>query len=247
MPPYSFLEPSFGAGGNSQHPNYDVAQGEKLIHDVYYTLFNSPGWRDTLLLITFDEHGGNYDHVAPPSNAPQPDNSVGEFGFDFKRYGVRIPAVLISPRIVAGSVFRSRTGTIDHTSVLKTLELRWNLDPLTNRDKNASDLGDVLTLATPRTDDPIKGIVIPLPSAPHPSQSQPSIIEKIHATRVSQLPVRNSEGSYDHRPPDLSSSAQICDYIQARTAAWTQHLQRIRQRRASHQGWNRPPGRAKKR
>ena len=134
---------------------------------------------------------------------------------------MRIPALLISPRIVAGSVFRSRTGTIDHTSVLKTLELRWNLDPLTNRDKKAPDLGDVLTLATPRTDDPIEGIAIPLPSAPpHPNQSQPSIIEKIHATRVSQLPIRNSEGSYDHTPPDLSSSAQISDYIQARTAAW---------------------------
>jgi phospholipase C len=92
LPAYSFLEPSFGASGNSQHPNYDVALGELLIHDTYYAGRNGPGWADTLLLITYDEHGGNYDHVPPPSNATPPDNSIGEFNFDFKRFGVRVPA-----------------------------------------------------------------------------------------------------------------------------------------------------------
>jgi phospholipase C len=66
LPAYAFLEPSWGAIGNSQHPNYDVALGEQLIHDVYYTLRNGSGWNDTLLVITYDEHGGNYDHVPPP-------------------------------------------------------------------------------------------------------------------------------------------------------------------------------------
>lgn len=138
LPAYTFLEPSFSASGNSQHPNYDVALGEQLIHDTYYAVKNGPGWNDTLLLITYDEHGGNYDHVAPPSNAIPPDNSIGEFNFDFKRFGVRIPALLISPRIAAGTVFRAKRGTIDHTSVLKTIELRWGLDPLTERDKAAA-------------------------------------------------------------------------------------------------------------
>ena len=124
LPAYTFLEPSFGASGNSQHPNYDVALGELLIHDTYYAVRNGPGWADTLLLITFDEHGGNYDHVPPPSNATPPDNSIGEFNFDFKRFGVRVPALLISPRIAAGTVFRAKRGTIDHTSMLKTIELR---------------------------------------------------------------------------------------------------------------------------
>jgi phospholipase C len=233
LPPYTFLEPSFGASGNSQHPNYDVALGEKLIHDVYYALCQGPGWNDTLLLITYDEHGGNYDHVPPPATAPVPDNSVGEFGFDFTRYGVRIPALLISPRIAPGTVFRALKGTIDHTSVLRTIELRWGLPPLTNRDKLAPDLGDVLTLAAPRTDDPLKGVSIPLPLTPHPNQSQPSLMERIHATKVSQLPLRNEQGAYDHTPPDVSSTSAINDYIQSRTAAWTQHLQRTRQRRAA--------------
>jgi phospholipase C len=164
--------------------------------------------------ITDDEHGGNYDHVAPPSNATPPDNSIGEFNFDFKRFGVRIPALLISPRIAAGTVFRARQGTIDHTSVLKTIELRWGLNPLTARDKAAPDLGDVLTLATPRTDDPLQGVQIPVSTAVHPEQSQPSLIENIHAHKVSLLPLRNDQGSYDrHTPPDLSTSAQIGDYI----------------------------------
>src|SRR5215475_7964995 len=69
LPAYTFLEPSFGSAGNSQHPNYDVALGEKLMHDVYYALRSSPAWNSTLLLITYDEHGGNFDHVAPPWTA----------------------------------------------------------------------------------------------------------------------------------------------------------------------------------
>jgi phospholipase C len=235
LPAYSFLEPDFGASGNSQHPNYDVSLGEQLMHDVYYTVRNSPNWNDTLLIINYDEHGGNYDHVPPPAGAAPPDNTVGEFGFDFTRFGVRVPALLISPRIAAGTVFRAKRGVIDHTSVLRTLQLRWGLDPLTARDKAAADLGDVLTLAQPRQDDPLAGIEIPRSNPQHPDQSTPSVIEKLHADKVSRLPLRNDKGTYDrHVPPDLSSSAAIGDYVQARTAAWTQHLARRRTRRAAH-------------
>jgi phospholipase C len=81
-------------------------------------------------------------------------------------------------------------------------------------------LGDVLTLATPRTDDPLQGVLPPAPDDVHPEQAEPSLIESIHAHKVSLLPVRNDQDSYDqHAPPDLSTSAQIGDYIQARTAA----------------------------
>jgi phospholipase C len=249
LPAYTFLEPSFGSNGNSQHPNYDVSLGEQLIHDLYQTVRNSPNWNDTLLVINYDEHGGNYDHVAPPSTAVAPDNSIGEFNFDFTRFGVRVPALLISPRIAAGTVFRAKRGTIDHTSLLKTIELRWGLDPLTARDRAAPDLGDVLTLATPRTDDPLHGVEIPVSAGTHPKASQPSTIEKLHATRVSQLAMRNDQGTYDrHTPPDLSSSAAIGEYIQTRTAAWREHLQRRRQRRArvapSGAGRSRRPSRS---
>jgi phospholipase C len=232
LPAYAFLEPDFGANGNSQHPNYDVALGEKLLFDVYTALRNGPKWSSTLLIITYDEHGGNYDHVAPPHTAVAPDNSAGEFGFDFSRFGVRIPAILVSPRIVAGTVFRARTGTIDHTSVLKTIEQRWKLSPLTRRDKAAASLGDALTLSAPRTDDPLKGVVIPSSKHVHPMQSRPSVLERIHAEKVAALPLRNSKGIYgEHTPPDLTSSDAIADYIQMRTAEWNQHQHRLQQRR----------------
>ena len=233
LPPYTFLEPNWGSAGNSQHPNYDVALGEQLIRDTYYALRQGPNWNDTLLLITYDEHGGNYDHVAPPWTAVAPDDSAGEFGFDFTRYGVRIPALLISPRIPAGTVFRARSGTIDHTSVLKTVEQRWGVDPLTRRDKAAAGLGDVLSLANPRDDDPIAGVAVPVSNGFHPNSSEPSLIEKLHAHKVSLLPLRNDQGTYDqHTPPDLSTSAAIGDYIQTRTAAWSEHMRRRRHRRA---------------
>jgi phospholipase C len=151
LPAYTFLEPSWGSKGNSEHPNYDVALGEQFIHDVYYAVRNGSGWNQTLLVITYDEHGGCYDHVPPPSGAAPPDSTIGEFGFDFKRFGVRVPTVLISPLIAPGTVFRASGPTpCDHTSILKTIEQRWGLTPLTARDAAAPDVSAVLTLASPR-------------------------------------------------------------------------------------------------
>jgi phospholipase C len=105
---FTFLEPSWSSTGNSQHPNYNVALGEQLIHDVYEAVRGGPGWAQTLLVITYDEHGGCYDHVAPPSGAIPPDHDAGEFGFDFTRFGLRVPAVLVSPLIAPGTVSGSR-------------------------------------------------------------------------------------------------------------------------------------------
>lgn len=226
LPAYTFLEPDFGSAGNSQHPNYDVAAGEKFLHDIYYALHAGPAWKDTLLVVTYDEHGGNFDHVPPPANAVPPDASVGEFGFDFKRFGVRVPAILVSPRIAPGTVFRAKKGTLDHTSVLRTIADRWGLEPLTARDAAAPHLGDVLTLGTPRKDDPLKGVKIPPMTAAHPVKSQPSKLERIHALRLSQLPIRNDQGTYDHTPPDLSSTRALGDYIRGRSAAWSQLVDR---------------------
>jgi phospholipase C len=237
LPEYTFLEPNFSASGNSQHHNYDVALGEQLSHDVYYALRDGRGWDDTLLLITYDEHGGNYDHVAPPANAVPPDDSLGQYGFDFKQFGVRIPALLISPRIKAGTVFRARRGTIDHTSVLKTIQLRWGTRPLTARVDNAPSLGDVLTLQEPRTDDPLELVTIPVSNSVNPNLSKPSTIEKLHALRVSELAMRNDHGTYDqHSPPDLSTSQAIGEYIQDHTAAWKDHLERFRHRHQARGG-----------
>ena len=188
LPAFSFLEPSWSSTGNSQHPAYDVAAGEQLMHDVYEALRAGPGWPQTLLVITYDEHGGCFDHVPPPSGAVPPDNTAGEFSFDFARFGVRVPAVLISPLIAAGTVYRaSADGTpLDHTSVLKTVEQRWGLPALTARDAAAPGFGDVLTLTTPRTDDVLAGVVVPVATGPNPAAAQPSHLQEVQADLISR-------------------------------------------------------------
>ncbi len=219
---FTFLEPSWGATGNSQHPNYSLPLGEQLIHDVYQALRTGPGWNQTLLVITYDEHGGCYDHVAPPATATPPDASVGEFGFDFKRFGVRVPAVLVSPLIAPGTVFRVPAGAapLDHTAILKTVETRWGLPPLTKRDGAASDLGAVLTLARPRTDDPLEGVAVPASATKDPAQAPISHLEQVHAELVARLPVPDRTGGTYHAMPQLDTSAQAKAYIDARVAAW---------------------------
>jgi phospholipase C len=181
LPAFTFLEPSWSSTGNSQHPNYDVALGEQLIYDTYEALRSGPGWPQTLFVLTYDEHGGCYDHVPPPWGATPPDNAAGEFGFGFDRFGVRVPTLLISPLIAPGTVYRVPAGStpLDHTSVLKTVEQRWGLPPLTARDAAAPGFGDVLTLAAPRADDVLAGVTVPVSGAAGPSAGQVSHLEAI--------------------------------------------------------------------
>src|ERR1700722_7116833 len=211
---YVFLEPQWGSSGNSQHPNYNVAAGEQFLHDIYYTLYGSKLWPGTLLIITYDEHGGCYDHVSPPENAVAPDNSPGESGFDFKRFGVRVPSVLVSPLIPVGTVYRSASATpFDHTSILATLQKRFGLAPLTARDAAAPDLGGVVTLATPRTDDPLAGIKVPatrfMPSLP----AGPDRLEIVLAEAAERLPVAEAgDAGHEYVLPSFTSGQEAVDY-----------------------------------
>ncbi len=155
LPSYSFIEPRFFIDHNDQHPPIgDILEtssalaGELLIHRVYKAIRNGKNWEKTLLIITCDEHGGCYDHVSPPAAVP-PDASEGEQGFKFDRLGVRVPTVMISPYIEKGTVISDMH---DHTSILKTVCERWNLEPLTERDKHANTFEKVLNRTTPRTD-----------------------------------------------------------------------------------------------
>jgi phospholipase C len=189
LPGYAFLEPSWSSTGNSQHPNYNVAAGEQLLLDTYRALRDGPAWNSTLLIITYDEHGGCYDHVPPPWGATPPDDSPGQFGFDFTRFGVRVPAVLVSPLIPAGTVHRVPEGStpLDHTSILATLEHRFGLAPLTLRDAAAPDLASVLTLAEPRTDDPLADVTAPtVPPVPAMLAVQPSHLQEVQAELIAE-------------------------------------------------------------
>lgn len=91
---------------NDDHPSHDVAEGQAFVKEVYEILRASPQWKDMLFIITYDEHGGFYDHVPTPAdNVPNPDGLVGgePYYFDFKRLGVRVPTIMISPWINKGT------------------------------------------------------------------------------------------------------------------------------------------------
>jgi phospholipase C len=224
---YVFLEPKWGPSGSSQHPNYDVSLGEQFLHDIYYTLYGSGAWNRTLLIVTYDEHGGCYDHVPPPENAVAPDNSAGELGFDFKRFGVRVPTVLISPLIAGGTIFRAPGATpFDHTSILSTLEKRFGLPNLTQRDLAAPDIGGVLTLTNPRTDDPLSSVQVPTSAAAAPAfPAGPDHLEAALAASTENLPVPDVPGNgHHHELPTFASGAEAVAYAKNRYAAYkSQH------------------------
>jgi phospholipase C len=166
LPQYSFIEPRFVPELGSlatvgypsdYHPPHDVGRGDAFLADVYQAVRSSP-YRDRILLvITFDEHGGCYDHVPPPSGAaaPQPWPRSRDGRFDFSRFGVRVPAIVISSYVRPGTVFRASPGEApyDHTSILATLRdwLQLDSDPAhlflpSPRIKAAPTLDRVLTL-----------------------------------------------------------------------------------------------------
>jgi phospholipase C len=161
--PYTFIEPNYGdsssgsyEGGSSQHPMDGVHGGEALLKATYEAIRNSPLWDRSLLILTYDEHGGFYDS-GKPGTAPSPadgspvNSGPNTHGFTFDQYGVRVPAVVISPLIPQGSV----DGTVyDHASVLATVEKLYSLAPLTQRDKLANNVLGLLSLPAPRTNCP---------------------------------------------------------------------------------------------
>lgn len=158
---YSFIEPSFLLQPNDEHPPHDVNAGEAFLHAIWSAVSSSPGWAQTLLVITFDEHGGCYDHVLPPEGAAPPDRASqpGDSGFGFNRFGVRVPAVAISPYIAPGTVFRSNSGVpYDHTSILATLRDWLGISAAamlpSARIAAAPTLAQLLTLPSPRADLP---------------------------------------------------------------------------------------------
>ena len=178
LPAYTFLEPNFlnsrdYGPENDMHPTYfpswmemgmgisNVLNGELLLYQLYQALRNSPAWDRTLLVITFDEHGGCFDHVPPPGTVSPdgvviPRHQAGGSGFDFARLGVRVPAILVSPWIEEGTVFHTQ---LDHTSVIRSVFECFDVRgpggeraTLLQREAQAQCLGGALTLPEPRTD-----------------------------------------------------------------------------------------------
>ena len=183
-PQFTLIEPDYGnslgtyTGGTSQHPLDSVTGGERLIKEVYETIRNSRLWENSLLIVTWDEHGGFYDHVIPPAAVPPGDTimtaDASHFGFDFATYGPRVPAVVISPYVEKNRIDHR---LYDHTSVLATLRELFGGAPFTARDAAALNVLPLLSRTEPRPDadapetlpDPVEQRMAPNPQVPDPN------------------------------------------------------------------------------
>jgi phospholipase C len=178
LPSVSFVDPEFGlitdigapltnvpglaelgakletVGGDEEDPQ-DMYWGEAWAHRVLAAVMQSPAWPRTLVIYTYDEHGGYYDHVPPPAAIPPdaipPNLIAGDVAGSYAMYGPRVPAVVASPYARPAAV----TDVVhDHTSVLATIEAKWNLPALTYRDANAATVMDFLDPKVPAFLDP---------------------------------------------------------------------------------------------
>ncbi|CAA7018380.1 unnamed protein product [Microthlaspi erraticum] len=170
LPGYSVIENRYMdtlfEPANDDHPSHDIYQGQKFIKEVYETLRASPQWNETLLMITYDEHGGFFDHVPTPvRNVPSPDGIVGPapFLFKFDRLGIRVPTIAVSPWIEKGTVVHGPKGSpfpsseYEHSSIPATVKKLFNLSTpfLTKRDEWAGTFEHILQIRKePRTDCP---------------------------------------------------------------------------------------------
>jgi phospholipase C len=220
---YTFIEPDYGdvpsgtfRGGNSQHPLDDVTAGERLIKFVYETIRKSSYWTSSLLIITWDEHGGFYDHVVPPQAVSPGDAPVmryiSDFGFRFDQYGPRVPAVAVSPLIPKNLIDHR---VYDHASIPKTIESIFGLRPLTARDRDANSVAALATLATARTDTPMT-LPEPLPSTPKFAAAIPTPVDLTRTVDEGNLP--GFLGAALQSDLDLSPPVEH-DAIRARVAA----------------------------
>ncbi len=179
LPAFSLVEPNFDHG--SEENSEDITRGEAFVSRVVDAVLHGPAWPKTLLVWCYDEHGGYYDHVPPPT-APPPDDvpptlKPGDVPGTYGQLGFRVPAVVVSPHARKGYV---SSVVHDHTSVLALLEHKFNLPALTRRDGWADDLLDSVdlgsspaflrppTLPAPANTRPVDADFLPPPSCTTP-------------------------------------------------------------------------------
>ena len=168
LPAVSYVDPTFtildDGTGTDDHPHSDIRKGDLFLHDMFEAIANGPAWSSTVVVINFDEGGGFFDHVAPPrataANTIDTDVVGGK-----TLVGFRLPVVIASP-LSRGNALNPRISSLvfDHTSVLKLIEWRWGLAPLTPRDASSdiSNLAYALNFNQPQTAVPS----LPTPFAP---------------------------------------------------------------------------------
>ena len=177
LPPFTLIDPAFfGGGANDDHPDHDIRMGQALIGSVVAALGQSPQWNRSLFVLTYDEHGGFYDHVAPPAPAPGAEPEA-----DFQRFGFRVPSLVIGPTVRRGCAIDT---VYEHSSIVQTVTTRFGLEPLNAR---AAAAGDLSACIDPR-----------LLDDPQPAPEVPTVQMSLRALRDRQARFR-SQGIVSHR------------------------------------------------
>jgi phospholipase C len=238
---YTLIEPCYNAlnsykCGTSQHPCDDVTRGEMLIKCTYEALRDSPIWSSSLLIITWDEHGGFFDHLPPQRNtavAPgdtMPNDSNSWYGFAFTQYGPRVPAVVISPLIPRNLIDHN---LYDHASIPATIEKCFGLGSMTNRDAAAKDLSWLASLPMPRSDAPL---TLPSPAASGNTDCDPFTCTTPTAAKIPSL--SDPEGPIDKGNfPGFLHSALRSDLALSAPEAKPAILARVRSLNNRAEAW----------
>jgi phospholipase C len=189
LPQYSFVEPPYFDNGSviagDQHPDHNVQAGDNFIRQVYEAVRSNPDtWHSTLLLVVWDEHGGIFDHVPPPA-VEHTDGFISTAPpFAFDRYGVRVPAIAISPYISAGKVDST---LYEHASIPATATAQFIGDPLANapfaREQFANTFLGLLEAIPPRDDQP-NWSAQPAALAPEAVTRAAAPVAKLHRDHV---------------------------------------------------------------
>jgi len=188
LPSVAWVDPNFkdlklyGGDSNDDHPPSDVRNGQELVLTVYHALAIGPQWETTMLVITYDEHGGFFDHVAPPQ---APDDDPNMFG----QYGIRVPAIVVSPSVARGSASHT---LFDNTSIIKTILLRFcgpaDLTPPSPASRLIAwlDLGHPHYMGKRTAEANDLGVLLTEPS-PRPSPDRSALVDQAAARRADEV------------------------------------------------------------
>ena len=213
LPPFAIIDPAFAGGGaNDDHPDHDIRMGQALIASVVAALGQSPQWSKCLLVVTYDEHGGFFDHVPPPATV--------DADPDFRNLGFRVPTIVIGPTVRRGCAIDD---VFEHSSVAATAQIKWALPTLNARAAQATDLSrciDPQRIANP----------LPPPVVPPVAISRSALTARQeHARRTNQISHPELMAAVTAmQPPRALDRRADTDAIAWRVLAWGERLGAVR-------------------
>ena len=200
LPAFSLIDPDYLA--SDDHPSHNILRGQAFVASVYKALAESPLWPKTLLVITYDENGGFYDHVPPPKTVDDDP--------EFEQLGFRVPTFVIGPTVKKGHVCKT---VLEHSSVAATLRTRWDITNLTQRMSATNDISDCIDAAK-----------VKAPAAP--PTGMPQVAMTMQSALYDNVGI-SSQPALDEMV--AKGEAPVIDgrNHQARIASWLEHAVRL--------------------